>query len=302
MGFYAPAQLIRDARAHGVTVRPADINASRWDCTLEPDPDNPKRLLAVRLGFRVIKGVAEEAAANIVLHRYKPYASPQEVWRRSGVQGAQLDRLAQSDVFAGLGYERREAVWAVKALSDKPLPLFLAADEAEGFNRPELREQKVTLAPLTEGGEVAEDYINLSFSLRAHPLHFLRDRLTRERWISLAELDRKKDGDLVRIAGLVLVRQRPGTASGIVFVTIEDETAHANLVVWSTVFETHRAEIMASDLLACTGKVQREGRVIHVVVQDVFDLSPWLKEIDGPEMQPPLPPLQEMRFISRDFH
>ena len=117
--------------------------------------------------------------------------------------------------------------------------------------------------------------------------------------MSLDQLAHKRDGDFVRIAGLVLVRQRPGTASGIVFVTIEDETTHANLVVWSTVFEANRAEIMASDLLACTGKVQREGRVIHVVVQDVFDLSPWLKEIDGPDMQPPPLPLQEMRFISR---
>jgi error-prone DNA polymerase len=214
-----------------------------------------------------------------------------------------MERLAEGDAFASLGLDRREAVWAVKALRDRPLPLFSAADARAGFS-PEIVERAVALKRLPLAGEVAEDYAHLAFSLRAHPLTFLRARLTRERWAPLASLQHRKDGDFVRLAGLVLVRQRPGTASGVIFVTIEDENAIANLVVWSATFERYRAEVMTSDLLACTGRIQREGAIIHVVVKELYDLSGYLKDLSRDEAALPAPAgaSPDMRFASRDFH
>ncbi len=301
MGFYQPAQLVRDAEEHGVTVRPVDVNASRWDAILEPDPAHPKGYLAVRLGFRLIKGMKEQDSGDLVAARERPYASPQDLWRRSGIPVAQVVHLAEADAFASLGYGRRDAVWSVKALRDSPLPLFDAAP-AGG---PEFAEPGVDLPPLTLGGEVVEDYVQMALSLRAHPLSFLRAKLRAHGWLSLDQLKDKKDGAHVAIAGLVLVRQRPGTATGVVFVTLEDEFTHANLVVWSTVFERYRAEVMTSRLLACSGKVQTEGNVIHVVASELFDLSHWLKDLekDPEETLPVLPGASaEMRLASRDFH
>lgn len=308
MGFYAPAQLIRDARQHGVEVLPVDMNASQWDCTLEPGDG---KMCAVRLGFGVIKGVTEDAADSIVANRHVPYETPHDVWRRSGISARQMKCLAEADAFAGMEFDRRHALWSVKPLRDTPLPLF-AAIEHQGVHQPEIIEPEVALAPLTRGGEVAEDYATLSFSLRDHPLKFIRDDLARQKWSSLDVLKTKRNGDFVRIAGLVLVRQRPGTASGIVFVTMEDETATANLVVWSDVFEAHRSIIMGSDLLACCGKVQQADGVIHVVAAQLFDLSPMLKRVSEDETsveatardlmggytrkKPKIDP------ISRDFH
>ncbi|MBX7199880.1 MAG: error-prone DNA polymerase [Rhodospirillaceae bacterium] len=301
MGFYQPAQLVRDAREHGVTVRPVDVNASRWDSVLELDPGNPKGYLAVRLGFRLITGMKEEPVAALVAARERPYVSPRDLWRRSGVAVTQVVHLAEGDAFASLGFGRRDAIWSVKALRDGSLPLFDAAPSGG----PEFAEPEAVLRPLTLGGEVAEDYVHLALSLRAHPLSFLREKLRKHGWMSLDSLKNKKDGAYVNIAGLVLVRQRPGTATGVVFVTMEDEFTHANLVVWSTVFERYRSEVMTSRLLACSGKVQTEGNVVHVVVRELFDLSHWLKALaqDPEEMSVALPgAAAEMRLASRDFH
>lgn len=308
MGFYAPAQLIRDAVDHDVKVLPVDINASRWDCMLEWQEQG---VFAVRLGFRMVPGAANEVMAKIPCPE-TPYENIEDVWRRTGVPAAQLEKLAEADAFASLGYNRREALWIVKSLSDIPLPLFMAADQAEGFDRPEIVEERVALRSLTAAGEVIEDYAVLAFSLRAHPLSLVRGELTRQRWKSMADLRRLKDGDRVRIAGLVLVRQRPGTASGVVFITLEDETGVGNLVVWSTVFDTYRSTIMTADILGCVGRVQREGEIIHVVADSLYSLNDMLTSVskDGREVaitqrdtygtltaDP-----SEMRFHSHDFH
>ena len=276
MGFYAPAQLIRDAKLHGVEVLPTDVNASQWDCTLEPGDG---KHCAVRLGFRLIKGAAEDAANAIAAHRHVPYETTYDVWRRSGVSSRQMKILAQADAFAGLNIDRRHALWSANALRDEPLPLFAAAEAVKSPSHPEIIEPHVPLQSLSPGGEVAEDYCTMSFSLRDHPLKFIRDDLQREGWSRLEILKDKKNGDFVRIAGLVLVRQRPGTASGIVFVTMEDESATANLVVWSSVFEAHRSIVMGCDLLACCGTVQQADGVIHVVATQLYDISDMLKRV-----------------------
>ena len=301
MGFYQPAQLVRDAREHGVTVRPVDVNASHWDSVMEPDPDHPKGYLAVRLGFRLISGMKAGPAGALVAARERPYANPRELWRRSGIPVSQVVHLAEGDAFASLGFGRRDAIWSVKALRDGSLPLFdTAQTDGQEFSEP-----AAALRPLTLGGEVAEDYIQMALSLRAHPLSFLREKLRNRGWMSLDGLKSKRDGAHVNIAGLVLVRQRPGTATGVVFVTLEDEFTHANLVVWSTVFERYRAEVMTSRLLACSGKVQTEGNVIHVVANELLDLSHWLKDlVKDPDEAPLALPgtAAEMRLVSRDFH
>ncbi len=308
MGFYAPAQLIRDAIDHHVRVLPIDVNASRWDCTLEPQGDDH---FGVRLGFRMIPGASNEEMAKIACPE-TPYVSIEDLWRRTGVQAAQLEKMAEADVFATLGYNRRDALWTVKALNDAPLPLFAAADRTEGFQRPEIVEERVALKNLTPAGEVVEDYASLSFSLRAHPLSFLRGALHRQRWRPLADLQHLKDGDRVRVAGLVLVRQRPGTASGIVFVTLEDETGTGNLVVWSHVFDKFRSILMTADLLGCSGRVQREGRIIHVVTDTLFDLNDMLLGVSKDGVEIAVAPQDsygmvaadstDMRLHSRDFH
>jgi error-prone DNA polymerase len=308
MGFYAPAQLIRDATDHDVKVLPIDINASRWECTLEWQEQD---VFAVRLGFCLVPGLQNVVMAHIPCPDM-PYSSIEDMWRRTGTPVAQLEKLAEADAFASLGYNRRDALWAVKALRDVPLPLFAAADRAEGFDRPESVEDKVWLKGLTPAGEVVEDYATTSFSLRAHPLSFLRNDLTRQRWKSMADLKRLKDGDRVRIAGLVLVRQRPGTATGIVFITLEDETGVGNLVVWSSMFDKYRSVVMTSDLLGCAGKVQREGSIIHVVAESLYCLNDMLTDVstDGAQVEIAQRDTygaisadpNEMRFHSRDFH
>ncbi len=308
MGFYAPAQLIRDAVDHDVKVLAIDINASRWDCTLEWQEQD---IFAVRLGFRMVPGAANKVIAKIPCPE-PPYETIEDVWRRTGAPAAQLEKLAEADVFASLGYNRREALWIVKSLSDKPLPLFIAADRAEGLDRPEIVEEQVALRTLTAAGEVVEDYATMAFSLRAHPLSLVRGELTRQRWKSMADLRRLKDGDRVRIAGLVLVRQRPGTASGIVFITLEDETGVGNLVVWSTIFDKYRSTIMTADILACVGRVQREGEIIHVVADSLYSLNDLLTSVskDGTNVDIAqrgtygtlIADPSEMRFYSHDFH
>ncbi|MFZ5782425.1 MAG: error-prone DNA polymerase [Pseudomonadota bacterium] len=268
MGFYAPAQLVRDARAHGVEVRPPDVNASDWDCTLEPGLSNR---CALRLGLRQVTGLSEEAIKLMVERRTTPYRDPADLWRRSGLTRRQIVALARADAFASLGLSRRDVLWAVRGFSDARLPL---------LDGPDIRdlEPAVALPSLTLGEQVVDDYGSISMSLRSHPLELLRSRFADRGVSPTAALEESRNGDEFVLAGLVLVRQRPGTASGVVFVTIEDEHGIANLVVWPRVFEAHRRIVMGSRLLAVRGRIQREGLVIHLVAEELWD---WSADLDS---------------------
>ena len=281
MGFYAPAQIVRDAEEHGVEIRPVCINASRWDCTLEPTDDDGQ--FAVRLGFRMIRGLANAHAATIVACRGdRPFASVDDLWRRAGVPVASLVQIASADGFQeSLGLARREALWAIKALRDEPLPLFSAAAERERRSIPEMQEPAVALRPMTAGNEVVQDYRHVGLSLRAHPLTFLRNDLTARKIVTCTEAMATRDGRWCETAGLVLVRQRPGSAKGVMFITLEDETGIANLVVWPHVFETFRRAVMAANLMAVKGRVQREGEVVHLIAHRIADLSGDLAAVGG---------------------
>jgi error-prone DNA polymerase len=287
MGFYAPAQLVRDARQHGIGVRPVDVNHSRWDCTLEPT--GRKDRFAVRLGLRMAKGLANADGASIVLARGdSSFTSIEEVWLRAEVPVAALERLAEADAFGSMELNRRDALWKIKGLGDAPLPLFAAADKCEGQPRLEVTEPDVSLTPMTEGREVVEDYRSKGLTLRQHPVAFLRRELDGRRIIPCAELRHTRDGRMITVAGLVLVRQRPGSAKGVTFMTIEDETEVANLVIWSTVFEKHRRLLLSSGMIGCRGRVQREGQVIHVVAEHMLDLSDLLRSVGDREEPFPL--------------
>jgi error-prone DNA polymerase len=278
MGFYAPAQIVRDAQQHGVEVRPVDVNHSRWDCTLEPT--GRKGRLAVRLGLRMAKGLANADGAMVVLARSDmPFASIEDVWLRAKVQAASLERLAEADAFGSTGLNRRDTLWRIKGLSDAPLPLFAAADERDGQLRLEATEPAVSLVPMTEGREVVEDYRSKGLTLRRHPVSFLREDLERRRMIRCVDLRHMRDGRHVTVAGLVLVRQKPGSARGVTFMTIEDETDVANLVIWPTLFEQQRRLILSAGMIACRGRVQREGMVTHVVAEHMLDLSNLLRSV-----------------------
>jgi error-prone DNA polymerase len=275
MGFYAPAQLVRDAREHGVEVRPVCVNASRWDCTLEappPDGEGFGDLLPLRLGLRMVKGLANDHGAKIAAAAMAaPFTSIDDVWYRSGVPVAALEKLADADAFHALGLDRRQALWRVRGLGQAPLPLFAAA-EARGI------EPAVTLTPLTEGREVIEDYRAVQLSLRAHPLAFLRAALDRRGIVAAASLARLKDGDKVRVAGIVLVRQRPG-AGNVTFLTLEDETGIANAIIWQRIFEAQRRIILSAAMVAVHGTLQREGKVTHIVADRLEDLTPLLHQV-----------------------
>ena len=282
MGFYAPAQVVGDARNHGVEVRPVCINASRWDCTLEPGRG---RYLAVRLGFRQVSGLANVHGATIVAARgIAPFGSVEEVWRRSGVPRSAIERLAEADAFLRLGEDRRQGLWKVRGLGDAPLPLFVAADEREAAFSPEGIEPDVALTPMTDGREVVEDYRALQLSLRAHPLTFLRDELTRAGIVRCADLASLRDGRRVKVAGLILVRQKPGSAKGVLFITIEDETGVANGILWPDRFEAQRRTVMSAHMVTLAGRVQREGEVIHVIIDTLTDEAAMLSRIGGMAM------------------
>jgi error-prone DNA polymerase len=277
MGFYAPAQIVRDARAHGVEVRPVDVNHSRWDCTLEPGEG---RWMAVRLGLRMVRDLANADAGRIVAARMdRPYVSVEEIQRRAQVGAGALDRIGQADGFGSLGDTRRTGLWSVKGLRDAPLPLFAAADIREGKLRAEAIEPKIALVPMGEGQEVVEDYRATALSLRAHPLAFLRGELAARKVQPCSALDAIKDGRWIEVAGIVLVRQKPGSAKGVMFITLEDETGIANLVVWTNVFEKYRRVVLGASMIGVRGQVQREGDVIHVVAQRLDDLSPMLASV-----------------------
>jgi len=288
MGFYAPAQVVRDAQEHGVPIRPVCVNKSRWDCTLEPRGSSEgggqgqgKRLrgAAVRLGLRMVKGLANGHAAELVAHRGEaPYASVEETWRRAGVPAAALERLAEADAFRGMGLDRRQALWQVRALADTPLPLFTAAD-AGGRPRPEIVEAPIELAPMRDGREVVEDYGSIGLSLRRHPVAFLREGLRRRGMVACADLLHLRDGQRVAVPGLVLVRQKPGSAKGVMFITVEDETGVANLILWPDRYAAQRRLVLSASMLACHGRMQREGEVVHVVADRLEDLTDLLRSV-----------------------
>lgn len=271
MGFYAPAQLVRDARDHGIEVRPVSVNHSVWDCTLEPRADGA---LALRLGFRQIKGLREEDADWIVAARGNGYPDVESLWRRAGVPPDTLERLAEADAFAALGLTRRDALWAAKALkAPAPLPLF--GTDGEGGAEP-----AVTLPQMTLGQEVIEDYLSLRLSLRAHPMELLRPGLPE----SLAHDRLAQAKGRVIVTGLVITRQRPGTASGVIFLTLEDETGTANVVVWKRVYETFRKAVITGRLLRVTGRIERDGPVVHLIAERVEDVSTLLTSLGHPVM------------------
>jgi len=354
MGFYAPAQIVRDAREHGIEVREVDINASDWNCTLEAGDPHPSRFArhaprkgegwdciaagdhdlerherlkairnlaapippprgeggarsatggepspntpplhprhaemagdirgnhAVRLGFRQIRGVAEEDMRRLVERRGTGYDSVRDVWLRAGLSPATLTRLAEADVFASLGLSRRDALWAAAGLNragdkdDLPLLRELAFAPLE---------PDAHLPPMPPGEEIVEDYRFLSLSLKGHPVAFLRPRLEARRALPCEALSHFPDGDRRRltVAGLVLLRQRPGTAKGVIFMTIEDETGQANIVIWQKLLEKQRAEIIGARYVAVTGRLQKESGVIHVVAERVDDLSADLRLLE----------------------
>ena len=289
MGFYAPAQIVRDARDHGVEVRPICVNASRWDCTLEPTDDETR--FAVRLGLCMVNGLANAHAASIVAARAdEPFASVDDLWRRCGVPVAAMTRIAEADGFGpAFSLARREALWAIKGLRDEELPLFAAASEREGGTVPEVNEPAIALRPMAAGREVVEDYSHTGLSLRRHPVSFLRADLSGRRIVSCAEAMGSRDGRWLESAGIVLVRQRPGSAKGVMFVTVEDETGTANLVVWTKVFERYRRIILSSGMIAVKGRIQREGEVVHLVAHRITDLSAELASIGQRDGAFPLP-------------
>ncbi len=279
MGFYAPAQIVRDAREHGVEVRAVCINRSRWDCTLEREDSssalNQEGLIPLRLGLRMVRGLPNVHAAQIIAARGEaPFATVEEVWRRSGVPIAALEKLAEGDAFASLGLDRRQALWQLRGLGAAPLPLFAAADAREA----EIVEPKVALTPMTGGREVVEDYRVLQLSLRVHPLAFLRPELDRRGAIRCTDLAGIKDGRKVEVAGIILVRQRPGSTS-VTFVTIEDETGIANAIIWSDRFEAQRRTVMSAAMVGIKGTVQREGEVIHIITDRIEDYTGLLHSV-----------------------
>ena len=279
MGFYAPAQIVRDARDHGVEIRPVCINASRWDCTLEPTEDDTR--FAVRLGLRRVKGLANADAATITAARGdRPFASIDDLWKRAGVPVAALTRIAEADGFrAAFGLARREALWAIKALRDEPLPLFAAAAAREDGAGAECNEPPVALRPMTAGREVVEDYGHLGLSLRSHPVAFLRANLSRRRIVTCRQAMEERDGRWLEAAGIVLVRQRPGSAKGVCFITLEDETGVVNLVVWPDLKEKQRKVVMGARLMEVRGRVEYDEEVIHVIAHHMTDATHMLSRL-----------------------
>ncbi|MEP4768760.1 MAG: error-prone DNA polymerase [Roseibium sp.] len=292
MGFYAPGQLVRDAREHGVDVREVDINLSSWDATLEPGWQASKHLhrkhqemekvirtdQAVRLGFRTVKGLKQENMENLIDLRGDGYDSVRDLWLRTGLGRSVILRLAEADAFRSLGLDRRAAVWAAQgleagSLKDR-LPLFDTAHL--GDLRPE---PDANLPPMPPGAHVMADYQSLSLSLKAHPVAFARRALQAQKVLPCMQLDQVRSGRQLSVAGLVLVRQRPGSAKGVIFLTLEDEGGIGNIIVWPKVFEKYRPLILGARFLKVSGRVQNEAGVIHVVADHVEDVTHLLADL-----------------------
>lgn len=273
MGFYQPAQIVIDARKHGVIVLPVDVNHSQWDNTLEGETG---KLHALRLGFRQVKGLGEDDVAALVCGRGSGYTTITSLVD-AGVSLSAMERLADADAFRSLKLDRRQALWEVSALQDRPMALF------GGQLSESAKEGQTELPLMTQGEHVVQDYASTALSIKAHPVSFLRDKLNLLHVVTTERLSIMKSDMLVKVCGMITVRQRPGTAKGVLFVTIEDETGFANLVVWGKVYERYRKEILQSRLLMVTGKLQIEGEVIHVIAQQCVNLNGWLRELSEPE-------------------
>jgi error-prone DNA polymerase len=328
---------VRDARAHGVEVRGPDINASDWDCTLEPATNPPPagvpRRLAVRLGFRQVSGLPQAAMQRLVAVRGNGFASIEGLQAALALPRNALEHLAEADAFRSLDLDRRAALWAVRTLEgttarraaraaaeagpdrrahllETPLPLF-AFHADDGLFR---REPAVALPAMELSEHVAEDYVATGLSLKGHPVAFFRERLAR---IGAIPASAHRDegltpGSRVTVAGLVLTRQRPGTAKSVVFLTIEDETGIANVIVWRKVFEANRRAAMTARFLAVRGRVQREGSgdhmVVHLIAERFRDLTEELRSLrEGGVKLPPETtdfgaPVDRRVYRSRDFH
>ncbi|MGF1502567.1 MAG: error-prone DNA polymerase [Paracoccaceae bacterium] len=263
MGFYAPAQIVRDARDHGVEVRQPDVNRSDWDTTLEAAGTG----LAVRLGLRMVDGLREDEAERLIAAREAEFPSPGEVMARAGLMRASLERLAAADAYRSMGLDRRRALWAVRALpATRALPLFAATGTDERGDEP------AAALPEMPGSEhVVQDYQTLRLSLKAHPMAYLRARYATRGILTTAEAVAAPNGRLLRTAGVVLVRQKPGSAKGVVFVTLEDETGIANIVVWKRIATRFRPVVMGARVLLVRGRIQRAEGVTHVVAEELVD-------------------------------
>ena len=287
MGFYAPAQIVRDAREHGIELRDADVNFSDWDNTLEPSGNN----FALRLGLRQIDGLAREAAMRMLWARGEPFSSLPDLAARAHLNGRTIRALAAADAFRSMGLDRRAALWEAKVLRDAPdLPLF-RSEQDEGEELP----TRLPQMPLCE--HVVADYQTLRLSLKAHPMTFLRASMARQGFVTAADLGKVSNNRRLQLAGLVLVRQRPGSAKGVCFITLEDETGVANLVVWPKVMASFRKTIMTARLMHVTGRLQRDpvSGVTHIVVETLIDRSDVLLRLSDRALLPPLARTDEVR-------
>lgn len=292
MGFYAPSEIVRDASEHGVDMRAPDVNFSQWDNTLETGAAAIEQLHprhggmrtdihsthAVRLGFRQISGLREEELQRLASLRGKGYDSVRDVWLRGAVSVSTIERLADADAFRSLGLDRRDALWAARGLNrvggQEDLPLFsITADPT--------REKDYGLPSMVIGEHVVEDYRTIGLSLKSHPAKLLRAQLTARGVTPSEKLNEMKNGTKVCVAGLVLVRQRPGTASGVIFMTLQDEGHVANVIVWPKVFEQFRSEVLGARFCAVEGYVQSESGVTHVIAKRVLDFSPMLAKLSS---------------------
>ena len=275
MGFYGPSQLIQDAKRHGVEVRPVDIVVSDWDCSLEPDKNSEP---ALRLGLRMIKGLSHAGAERLVEARQQgAFTDVSDLAHRALLNRRDVEVLSAADALRSLAGHRHHARWEALAV-EAQTPL---------LGESKVNEAQPLLRSPTEGEDIVEDYRSLALTLRRHPLSVLREKLAPLQLIRAEELTGITHGRHIRTAGLVISRQRPGTATGVVFVTLEDETGHINLVVWNRVMAQYRRELLGARLLVVEGEVQREGEVIHVIAKHLQDYSELLGEL---------------RTVSRDFH
>ena len=294
MGFYAPAQIVRDAREHGVEVLPADVNGSEWNCTLEEmgemgDAKTGRldRHIAMRLGLRQVDGLPEHVAALLITERAEngPYRDVAELRERARLSPAHIERLASADCFTSLGLTRRKAVWEARSLIAGPdLPLFRAADvRDEGAER---RATRLPTMPLSE--EVVADYQTTRLSLKAHPMAFLRPELAERGFVRACDLRNRKYRAMVQVAGVVLIRQRPGSAKGVCFITLEDETGVINLVVWPDLKERQRKVVMGARLMEVRGRVEYDDEVVHVIAQHMTDATGKLYALSDDMLDAPI--------------
>jgi len=313
MGFYAPAQIVRDAKEHGVEVLPVDVNFSEWDCTLETPTVCPERSakrvvegrpalrlekrpstslrtndvgrVALRLGFRQVEGLHRDAVDWLTSGRgSRPYDSVEDLRTRAAVPIHAIQRLAAADAFRSMNLDRRAALWDARALKQSPdLPLFIAAEARD--EGAELEPARLPAMPLAE--HVVNDYQTVRLSLKAHPMRFLREHYATRKFVTADRLGSIRDGKRVSMAGLVLIRQRPGSAKGVCFITLEDETGVANLVVWPDVFDKQRKIVMGARLIAVHGIIQKDAEdgVIHLVARQLEDHTHMLRHLSD-ELMP----------------